>query len=296
MLQSGRRFKIGRYGDITLAQAREAAARLKAEKTLGRIMPAAVSLTQARQEYLDQLNIREATRSYYERNLNRLKANKLSDITPLDINHILDRLPRTSRDQSLASLRPFFKWCVRRHYLEKSPCELMQLSQSISRSRLVTDDELRAIWRACEQATAKSPPLGPDGGRRLPASFCTIVKLLILTGQRRSEIAALQTSWVKADTITLPKERSRRTGENIPSPSALRLPHWYQERFAIRRTAGFCSPPGEDPRPPSTAGQRAKPHSMNFPASRTGRCTIFADTSPRPMRRSGLRSTSPKNS
>jgi integrase len=31
---------------------------------------------------------------------------------------------------------------------------------------------------------------------RLPANFATIVKLLILTGQRRNEIASLQSSWL----------------------------------------------------------------------------------------------------
>jgi len=36
MLGSGKRHAIGRYGEVTLSQAREAARRLKAEKTLGR--------------------------------------------------------------------------------------------------------------------------------------------------------------------------------------------------------------------------------------------------------------------
>ena len=39
ILQSGRRHRIGRYGEITLAQAGDAAKTLKAEKTLGRIIP-----------------------------------------------------------------------------------------------------------------------------------------------------------------------------------------------------------------------------------------------------------------
>jgi len=68
ILHSGRRQKIGRYGDITLTQARDAAQRLKAEKTLGRILPRSVSLADARKEYLAQLNVRENTRVYYERN------------------------------------------------------------------------------------------------------------------------------------------------------------------------------------------------------------------------------------
>ena len=99
ILQSGRRHKIGRYGDITLAQARDAAKALKAEKTLGRIFPASVSLAEARTQYLAHLEIRRNTRVYYERNLHRLKAAKLSDITWREINGMLAGLGPTSFNQ-----------------------------------------------------------------------------------------------------------------------------------------------------------------------------------------------------
>jgi Arm DNA-binding domain len=55
MLGSGKRYTIGRYGEVTLSQAREAARRLKAEKTLGRILPVSKSLADARKEYLATL-------------------------------------------------------------------------------------------------------------------------------------------------------------------------------------------------------------------------------------------------
>ena len=44
--------------------------------------------------------------------------------------------------------------------------------------------------------------------------FGGIVKPLILTGQRRGETAALQSSWIKADTITLPKEITKNGREH----------------------------------------------------------------------------------
>jgi integrase len=56
---------------------------------------------------------------------------------------------------------------------------------------VLSDDELCKIWTSLP---------------RLPASYATIVKLLILTGQRRGEIAALQSSWIHGNKITLPKE------------------------------------------------------------------------------------------
>jgi integrase len=59
------------------------------------------------------------------------------------------------------------------------------------KDRVLTDDELVAVYRA---AAAEGGPYG------------TIVRLLILTGQRRGEIAGLRAEYIhqKEHTITLP--------------------------------------------------------------------------------------------
>ncbi len=194
MLGSGRRLTIGRYGDITLAQARSTAVRLKAEQTLGRYFPQSVSLAEAREQYLAQTDIRANTRIYYTRALSRLKASKLADITPLEINRIVSGLGKSSKTQTLAALRTFFNWCVRppRRYLAHSPLDGLQLPQPQTRKRVLRDDELETVWEAADR---QGYPYG------------TLVKLLILTGQRRGEIANLRRSWINAKeyTITLPE-------------------------------------------------------------------------------------------
>src|SRR5215472_1575226 len=76
MLGSGRRHTIGRFGEVTLSQAREAARRLRAEKTLGRILPASVKLDDAITDYLADIRVRPNTMAYYKRNLARLTASK----------------------------------------------------------------------------------------------------------------------------------------------------------------------------------------------------------------------------
>ncbi len=197
MMGSGKRRTIGRYGDITLAQARAAAVRLKAEKTLGRIFPESVSLSSARDLYLSQIKVRPATREYYVRHLGKLTG-QLGSITPQDIHRILDPLPVAARTQALASFRPFFKWCIQRNYLTRSPCELMSGKPSTKRDRVLSDDELKAIWHAAESC----------------GTFGKIVKLLILTGQRKSEIANLQTSWIKENEIVFPKEVTKNGREH----------------------------------------------------------------------------------
>lgn len=183
----GQRHTIGRYGEVSLAQARDVARRIRAEKTLGRYASNAMPVEQARAEYLSHSTVRPNTRAYYERNLKKLNG-KLANIRTGDINRAPDELGTTSRNQALASYRAFFKWCVRRNYLEHSPVEKLILTKSTARSRLLTDNEIRAIWRSTDE----------------PTTFNLIVRLLILTGQRRSEISSIRPEYIKGDLCTLP--------------------------------------------------------------------------------------------
>lgn len=79
-----------------------------------------------------------------------------------------------------------------------------------ARERVVSDEELVAIWRALEDD-----------------QYGAIVKLLVLTGARRDEIASLRWSEVDLDTamITLPPARTKNCREQqIPlAPGALAI-------------------------------------------------------------------------
>jgi len=74
-------------------------------------------------------------------------------------------------------------------YLKTSPCVGIKKPPQKSRDRVLTDDELRKVWKRAEE-------LGHPYG--------TIVQLLILTGQRSGEIAALQWEWIGEDSISIP--------------------------------------------------------------------------------------------
>jgi integrase len=204
VMMDRQRHTIGRYGVITLAQARAAASRLQAEKTLGRVFPESVPLSSARDLYLSQINVRPATREYYVRHLAKLTG-QLQSITTKDINRILDPLPPAVRAQALASFRPFFKWCIKRNYLTRSPCELLTIEKSPSRDRVLADNELKAIWHAAESS----------------GTFGKIIQLLILTGQRKGEIAQLQRVWLREDQIVFPKEVTKNGREHTLPLSAL---------------------------------------------------------------------------
>jgi integrase len=71
--------------------------------------------------------------------------------------------------------RACFQWAVKRGSLETNPFASLPLSPVTKRDRVLTDNELRAVW----SATAD------------PGSFNAIVRTLILTGQRREEVASM---------------------------------------------------------------------------------------------------------
>jgi integrase len=92
-----------------------------------------------------------------------------------------------------SSRSAFFGWAVGEGIVGANPVVgTNKQSENASRERVLTDAELVAIWNAA--------PAGDYGH---------IVKLLMLTGQRRDEIANLRWSEVGDDQIALPAARTK---------------------------------------------------------------------------------------
>jgi len=138
---------------------------------------------------------RERTRKETERLLTKhfasLDRKKLSAITTGQISAVLDGLLGTPSEAQHAfkAARTFFRWAEGRGY-GKSPCTMPAPSKDVSRERVLTDDELRRVYQ---------------GGT---GQFGQIVRLLILTGQRRGEISTLKREYIdlEKDEISLPPE------------------------------------------------------------------------------------------
>lgn len=218
---------IGRYPLISLAQARTEAKRQLAEKTLGKVRPQSITYEQAVQVFLEEKGTRRRARTVkdHKRHLSLLAyKSQLADITHQDLERKLKRLPPSEFNHRLACAKTFFRWAQRKRYRPDDPTMGLSPHTVHSRARVLSDAELQLIWRACEQTgereetpairKAGTPLVGANVGRsqtkdqlpRLPAHFATIVKLLILTGARRSEIASLRWSWISEDRITWPPE------------------------------------------------------------------------------------------
>ncbi len=115
----------------------------------------------------------------------------IRDITKSDITVVIDKIVARgspgAANHALAAIRRLFNWAVERGALELSPVQgLKPPTRTNARDRVLSDDELGAVWNAA----------GDEG-----YPFGGIVRLLILTGQRRGEVAGMR--WCDLDTKAL---------------------------------------------------------------------------------------------
>lgn len=108
-----------------------------------------------------------------------LRHRPLPAIKRSELSLIMDRLndrPAVARI-TYATLRKLFRWAVSRGDLERSPLEGFEPPPAVpSRDRVLTQDEIAVIW---------------TGAERLGFPFGPLYRLLLLTGQRRDEVASL---------------------------------------------------------------------------------------------------------
>ena len=167
---------------------------VEAKPTLGEIIP----------DYIDK-HAKVHNRDWTRKNALLLKFatlldNRIDEITRADVVKACDIIHKTapvSANRALAHLKHLMNWCVDRGMLEVSPLVgLKPPSKEVPRDRVLSDHELRALWAATD---AEGYPLGD------------CMKVLILSGQRRAEVAGM--CWSEIDyerrLWTLPSKRAK---------------------------------------------------------------------------------------
>ena len=138
---------------------------------------------------------------------------KITDIRRAEIivalDDLTDRGLTSGANRFLAAIRKLFNWALERDLISASPCAgVKPPADEHSRDRVLTDDELRSVWNTSGEM---GWPFGPA------------IQLLILTGQRREEVAGMRWSELdlKAKQWTLPRERVKNdTGHDVPLSQA----------------------------------------------------------------------------
>jgi integrase len=230
-----RRFTLGALPAFKPAAARREAARIL-EKVASGEDPAAEKKAQrcvrpAEQDtfgsvvhdYLEHAKKRQRPGTYKETkrvfesdDLEKWQRRPLASISRRDVNEVIDAITvraEIQANRTLAKLRTFFSWAVKRERIKVSPVEGMEPPNAEEeRDRVLSDDEIRWFWTACD---ASGWPFGP------------VAKLLLLTAQRRDEVASME--WVELDfkesLWLIPAEKAKnKNGHLVPlSDAALEI-------------------------------------------------------------------------
>jgi len=189
-------------------QAAKIAAREAASET-GDLVENVVEAFIARHAKPNTRDWRETQRLLTKEAVSQWRGRRLGDIGRADVHRLLDgivdRGAPVGANRTFAQVRKMCRWAVERGIIERSPCDgVRPPSAEKTRDRVLSDEELRLIWRACD---AIAWPFGP------------LVKLLMLTSARIGEVAEMTWAEVdaKAKTWTIPKERAKnRVAHEIP--------------------------------------------------------------------------------
>ena len=111
----------------------------------------------------------------------------------------------------LATLSSFFGWLQRNRRIERNPCENVHRPDAApARDRTLKDHEIVAFWHACDDLA------GPIG---------QLLKLLLLTGCRRTELAGMLWSEIGADnTWVIPGDQEPAVPRRAAAPAGARDP------------------------------------------------------------------------
>jgi integrase len=240
-----RRFTIGRYGALTVDQARkrvheladsvrrgidpldardaaiELAAKAKADRVEAGARLSALHFENVAADYLRLHSVAKGNRprsvgftdSHIRLHLNpTLGAKPLTAIDRLTVAKLMDSLASQSvRRGAFATLRSVMNWATGRGLIETNPLLAMnQPTPVAARDRVLSDAELISVWNA-----AASMGTGWRG----------FYRLLIATGARRDEVSGMK--WDELDrtsaTWTLPASRSKNGTAHIVPLCSLAL-------------------------------------------------------------------------
>jgi integrase len=164
---------------------------------------------------------REWRRIYEHDVLPRWGERQIAEITKTDVLELVnDKAAKRERKRQgltdgaavqagkmLTRLRTFFGWAAANDLVTADPTAgVRRPAKEASRDRVLRDDEIAAFWIATERF---GHPFGP------------LLRLLLLTAQRESEVAGLQWPEIEGETWTIPGNRAKNGKPHIVPLCAL---------------------------------------------------------------------------
>ncbi|MBL4919306.1 tyrosine-type recombinase/integrase [Szabonella alba] len=208
---------LGRWPIMGLADARAAASRAIAKIEHGVNPVEEARAEKAKKEAIDRNTVQALVTQFEKRHLRSLRSGDavlrqfnlhvlpvwgdrdVQTITKRDVIELLDGITDSGRattaNRIRAYLSKFFNWCASRDVIDVPPTLTVKAPvKERTRERVLSDDEIRWLWRACD---AGGFPWGAFG------------KLLLLTGQRLAEVAEMTDAEIRGDVWQLASARTK---------------------------------------------------------------------------------------
>ena len=272
-----RRYTIGVYPDIGLAAARNAAVAVLGDVARG--LDPAKTLRTARSEAraCKMSTVAELVEGYFEaarsgrhrpnarpkrpRSLNdergyferfirpRFGRRPISELTRAEVQRFVDEIaagsPATAR-LTRNLLRQAYNFAIRREITDRNPAQLTEVPRGDARERVLSDEELRDVWRATD-STAKGIQLAPG--------TAMAIRLAVLTLQRGGEIVGIHAREVDraARQWIIPGERTKNHRLHVVPLSDFALEVLDRAfTFGSGKLEGYAFPSPRNPRRPIT--------------------------------------------
>lgn len=208
-----RRYTLGVYPDLSLAEARRQAAFARnaiakgddpaAQKQRDRRGPSVTDLSGLyieRYARVQKKTWRDDVRLLEREILPAWGSRKAQSITRADVLALLDRIVERGApiqaNRILALVRKMFNWAISRDLVVHNPClQIKAPGKEHQRDRVLNEEEIRAIWMACMQTD--------------DTSLGALIQLQLLTAQRGSEVRQMRWEDIDLDWWTIPASMTK---------------------------------------------------------------------------------------
>jgi integrase len=191
--------EAGRDPARTKLEAKTLAARADAERKRDTVEQLAAQFIEKHVGKLRPRTRVQATHIFTTIVLPEWRGRSIHDIQRRDVRELIEQVARNrpvTANRTLATLSRFFGWCCERDVLVASPAVGVKRPHTeVARERTLSDSEIVSLLRACDAL-----------GDPVAAGF---VRLLLLLGQRRGEIAGMKRSEIDGDLLRIPAERMK---------------------------------------------------------------------------------------
>jgi integrase len=216
--KSAVRVTLGSYPAMSLLEARDAArARIELDRARASDDHAGLTVEQMVREYLETCAKPQLRPSSLKRISQILRTDVVpamgdrlaADIKRRDViawaERIKERGAPVQANRAIAVLRRVYNWAISKDMIEVNPCaQVKKPAQESYRDRVLTEGELRAVWRYLDQ---EEP------------TIAALFRLQILTGQRGGEVRSMRWEDVDLRTSvwTIPAAQSKnRLAHRVP--------------------------------------------------------------------------------